>query len=287
MKSLFSFWKNWAESGWRHMERMGDMLDLSGQAVKHTVFGKGVITEQKGSTITIVFPEGEKKFLFPDSFRNHLSLKNEEAAEQVDQLMEQREEHRHARTQALLEEKEQAQRVRNFKITANSQAAFALELEVQDVFSDWTVDTGTYLSGGAKGQPRIPDRLKPNSACLLTRCPAGAGEEERQIVGAFMVPEGFFGEDCGEGQFRAHADHRLAFPVGKSLPYWSYLEETKQKPRWGKTAFKYLGNPVMQRILYDCQELLAQTEQADAARRFYQYFNKMNRMVPLLRRQWA
>lgn len=263
------------------------MLDLAGQAVKHTVFGKGVVTEQNGSTITIVFPKGEKKFLFPDSFRSHLTLKSPEVAEQVEQLLEQREETRHARTQALLEEQEQVQRIRNFKIVANSQAAFALELENQDVFSDWTVDTGTYLSGGAKGEPRIPDRLKPNSACLLTRCPAGAGEEARQIVGVFMVPEDFFGEDCGEGRFQAHADYRLSFPEGKTLPYWPYFEDAKQKPRWGKTTFKYLGSPVMQRILFDCQDLLAQTEQAEAAQRFYEYFNKMNRMVPLLQRQWA
>lgn len=254
-------------------------MELTGQAVKHAVFGKGIVTGQASHTITVAFPEGEKRFLYPEAFEQYLTLKSERAEADMEQLLEARKAKRTAETQAMLEEQEQLQRVQNFKITANSQAAFALELEQGDVFRDWAVDTGRYLSGGAKGEPRVPDRLKPNSVCLLTRRPESGVEEEREIVGMFMVPEDFFGEDCTDGRIPAHPAHRLV--LSRPMPFWNYFQELKRKPRWGKTTFKYFGNGIMQRILFDCMEHSAGKEEEQVAQEFYQYFNRVNRMMPL------
>ena len=43
-------------------------MELRSQAVKHAVFGKGIITEVSGNTITVCFAQGEKKFPCPDAF---------------------------------------------------------------------------------------------------------------------------------------------------------------------------------------------------------------------------
>ena len=71
---------------------------------------------------------------------------------------------REAERQAFQQKQEHKNLLRNMKISANSQAAFHITAaQEQDVFSAWTVFTGTYLSRPSKGEPRIPDRMKPNS----------------------------------------------------------------------------------------------------------------------------
>lgn len=42
--------------------------NLSGRKVKNKKFGEGVIGESGGQYFTVVFPTGEKKYAFPDSF---------------------------------------------------------------------------------------------------------------------------------------------------------------------------------------------------------------------------
>ena len=51
-------------------------MELRSQAVKHAAFGKGIITEVSGNTITVCFAQGEKKFPCPDAFIHHLTLKD-------------------------------------------------------------------------------------------------------------------------------------------------------------------------------------------------------------------
>ena len=49
---------------------------LLGQPVKHTSFGKGIITEVSSKIVTISFAQGEKRFLYPDAFSTFLTLKD-------------------------------------------------------------------------------------------------------------------------------------------------------------------------------------------------------------------
>ncbi len=58
-------------------------MQLTGQAVQHAAFGKGVVTEQKNNIITVSFSQGEKRFVYPDAFKKFLTLNNEQAAEKV------------------------------------------------------------------------------------------------------------------------------------------------------------------------------------------------------------
>ena len=254
-------------------------MQLTGQAVKHTAFGKGIVTGQEDNIIIVSFPQGEKRFLYPDAFRKFLTFHNQQAAEQVGSLLRQRADRREEQLQALLEEQERQQRIHSFKISVNSQAAFALELAGEpDPLRDWKLSTGVYLSGSAKGEPRIPDKLKPNSACLLTRRGPEEGEEDRQIVGVFMVPEDFFGDACADGLIPAHPLHRLALDPQQQRSFWDYFPEAKSRSRWGGTSFKYCSNAVVQRILFDLREQLRGTAQESCSQELYGYYCRQNRL---------
>jgi hypothetical protein len=43
-------------------------MNLQGVVVKHQVFGEGVINQYDGKKIVVSFPQGERKFLYPDAF---------------------------------------------------------------------------------------------------------------------------------------------------------------------------------------------------------------------------
>ncbi len=58
-------------------------MDLQGQKVVHQFFGAGTITEQDGQYFTVTFAEGDKKFAYPDSFRQFLKLENKEMAKVI------------------------------------------------------------------------------------------------------------------------------------------------------------------------------------------------------------
>lgn len=254
-------------------------MQLTGQKVSHDVFGTGVVTAQEGHSITIQFEqEGEKRFIYPDAFKKHLTMDNDQAKEQMEGLLEERREERGEQLQALLEEQERQERIHHFKVSVNSQTAFAMELAEGNSLEDWTAATGEYLSGAAKGLPRVPDKMKPNSCCLLTDKPEGAPEEEREILGVFMVPEDFFGEDCADGVIPAHPRFRIRLPEEKPLLFWDYFTDLKRKPRWGSTAFKYISNKVMQKILEDLRNLLEDQEEAELADELYTYYCHLNQL---------
>lgn len=188
---------------------------------------------------------------------------------------------REAERQAFQQKQEHKNLLRNMKIYANSQAAFHITAaQEQDVFSAWTVFTGTYLSGPSKGEPRIPDRMKPNSLCLLTKRGAGVQEASRRIIGAFMVGEDFFGADCRSGTVAAHPVHRVALRPEKGLAFWPYFTRDPEKQRWGKTALKYFSNQTAEKILFDLLGLADTAEEREAALRFYPYFCRLNRIPP-------
>ena len=162
-------------------------MQLIGQPIKHVTFGKGVVTDWNGKVITVCFSAGEKKFIYPDAFSNFLILKNADAQKKVQHLLDVREEERETELKELQEQQEKKHMLENLKLSPQSQAVFHIDAEQHEaVFSSWTVSTGCYLSGYSKDEPRIPERLQPNSMCLLTERPKGCSETERRIVGAFM-----------------------------------------------------------------------------------------------------
>jgi len=229
----------------------------------------------RGGVITVRFQQEEKRFLYPDAFREHLAFKDGNARRQVNQLLDRQERTAARQRQAEFAEQARQQRVREFRVSVNSQAAFDLSEKERAAFpSVWIVSTGTAVSGSTRGQVRIPEKLRPNSACLLTSRPSGGTEAERQIWGAFLVPSDFLGDECTGGVIAAHPDHRLLPGDHAMPPFWSYFPGIR--PRWGCTAFKYFSNRVMQSILADMVRAITDPGQRKRAESFYDAYCRLN-----------
>jgi hypothetical protein len=252
-------------------------MQLIGQAIRHETFGKGVVTDCSEHTLTVCFSSGDKRFLYPDAFeKRHLILRDTAMQDQIQGMLDQRDAQRTAQRQALLDQQERAARLQGMKLTRNSQAAFNLSPAQADaLLQTWTVFTGTYLSGPCKGDPRVPDRMKPNSLCLLTQRPEGGPESRRRIIGGFMVREDFFGNGCLDGMIQAHPDYRIALPKAHQPLFWSYFPTAPEKQRWGNMALKYFSIETAEQILFDW---CAQDWAAEEAASFYRYFCTLNRL---------
>lgn len=58
-------------------------MQLIGQTVKHSAFGKGIVTGLSSDRVTIYFSAGEKRFIYPDAFSKFLTLKNGELQKKI------------------------------------------------------------------------------------------------------------------------------------------------------------------------------------------------------------
>lgn len=165
-------------------------MQLRSQAVKHAVYGKGIITEVSGNTITVCFAQREKRFPCPDAFSHHLTLKDDALQAELSAMAVSNERHRREERKREIEKHEQMIRLKTMKVPPKAQAAFDVTAEqLARLNEQGVLFTGSYLSGKSKGQPRIPRTMKPNTGCLLTVKPDGAEEEARQILGVSMVRE--------------------------------------------------------------------------------------------------
>lgn len=257
-------------------------MELVGKTVKHNTFGKGVITKKTNNIIEVDFSGDLKKFLFPDAFSDFISMTDQRCQTFIDETLDSIASKQKRHLEAELQERERLLRIRTLKVSPQSQAAFGfLENSLSEVKETWTVSTGKYLSGLSKGEPRVPNRLKLNSACLLTQCPLDGDEKDRQIVGAFMVQDNFEGNRCNTGVIKAHDKHRIILTPQESLHYWDYFSSTNNYPRWGHTEMKYFANTTMQQILNDMILKIKNPTVHAQAQEFYQYFCEVNKL-PLL-----
>lgn len=254
-------------------------MQLVGQAIKHKVFGTGIVVNKVDNILTICFPAGEKRFLFPDAFSKFLVLKDRNMQNKIQKMLAEKDAEKLAQQQILCEEQARKDLLRSLKITPCSQAVFNIEYEdMQNADSAWSVSTGHYLSGYSKGEPRTPDRLKPNSLCLLTHCGKDVPEQERRITGAFMVEEDFLGTLCPDGIVKAHDTFRIRLASQNRFLFWPYFKEGPPAKRWGNVAFKYFSNITARRILFDIKEALQNTNESEHMEQFYAYFCKINRL---------
>ena len=248
-------------------------MELRSQAVKHAAFGKGIITEVSGNTITVCFAQGEKRFPCPDAFSHHLTLKDA-ALQAVSNARRRQEEKKRE-----IERHEREIRLRTMKIPPKSQAAFDATTEQLERYrEEGALFTGCVLSGPSRGKPRTPRAIKPNTACLLTAKPDGGDEEQRQILGAFMVRDDFWGDRCADGLVRAHDRYRIMLP--EPMPFWTFLDGEEQRRTWGSVPFRIFSNQAMRTILREMRGRLEGTPQAGEASAFYAYFCEMNQMLP-------
>ena len=253
-------------------------MELVGQNVRHVSFGPGVIVSQEDRFVYVDFARaGQKRFAYPDAFSRFLTFE--------DDARQTRANVQYQASEAVQEEKrhqewakyERLEQLRNIRLSPQSQAAFDIDPARLSLYmEEGAVPTGTYLSGFSKGEAKVPNRMKPNTACLLTAVPEGGRERERRILGLFMVSEDFYGTDCKNGLVEMHDIHRIQLPEGQQPLYWSCIKHSDTIPRWGRAAFKYVSGTEMQKVL---QSLCRQAENTPLARRMqalYQYYCYVN-----------
>lgn len=253
-------------------------MQLCSQAVKHAAFGKGIITEVSGHTITVCFAQGEKRFSWPDAFTQYLTMKDTALQAELSAMAERNERDRQEEKQRELEKHERLIRLKAMKIPAKAQAAFDVDAPTLARFErEGVLYAGSYLSGPSKGKPRMPKSMKPNTACALTQVPAGGKEEDRQILGMCMVRDDFWGDACEDGWVKAHETYRLMLP--QPIPFWAFFEEEERRAAWGSVPFRYFANTTMRTMLREIADRLSDGPQAQAAEELYGYFCDMNQMV--------
>lgn len=255
-------------------------MQLIGQKVHHKVFGDGAVSDFSDSIVTVRFGKEEKRFIYPDAFSRFLTLADSDKQAEIHSKYSKKLKDEEAEKQMAHENQERRRKIRTMKIIPNAQAAFSLDATCADeIFAAGEISAGVYLTGSAKGEPRVPSRLKPYSACILTAAPENEkAEGKRRIVGAFMVAEDFWGELCRDGLIKVHAVHKCLLPAKSTLSYWDYFEHDKAYSRWGKVPVKYFSNDVMRKILSDMVRKTAGTPEEAVMQAFYAHFCDVNRM---------
>jgi hypothetical protein len=257
-------------------------MNLIGQPIIHTAFGNGVVTGHEGQIIVIRFSAGEKNFLFPDAFEKYLKLKDETLQKEMQKILKERADAKAAEQREFQNRQEKKHLLQTRKLSDNAQAVFDVKSDQTDaVFASWTVYTGHYLSGTSFGKNRIPNRMGPNSLCLLTQCAKGELEKGRRIIGAFMVEEFFIGENCRTGIIKGHPDYRMKLEIEEQPLFWDYFPEISKFPKWGSIPFKYLPNTAVERILFDLVGTASSQGNAkhfELEKQLYEYFCSQNHL---------
>lgn len=272
-------------------------MDLINKQVIHKVFGKGSVVEYNGSYVIIKFPLGNKNFIFPDAFGGFLTLTDQRTAALVEKLVKERKEEykqeelrikkqralQEERRRLFLERERMKKRCVTDKIHPSSQSAFwCKDQEQESIFKEGEIFTGKMVSGPRKGQPRNLIRLNYNSACLITARRAGEPEENRRILGAFMVQEDFSGKACKDGLIPAHSKYKFSLSPqeAKKTLFWNYYVNKNYPHRmtWNSGRHRYFDNIWMAQILRDVISYKKKSKEKEQIQRFFTYFCEKNKI---------
>lgn len=263
-------------------------MNLVNEEITHKVFGEGNIVDQEDTIITIEFEKEIKKFVYPDAFKNFITLNDRSAAKDLEEVFLKKDKEEEILAMKQKEEKENYLReqqlrdkMKNFKIHESSQIAFWLdEGEKQTIFDDWHISTGTIQSGKNKGLPNRVARLRPNSSCLLTARDEDQSEIERRILGLYMVNETFTGDVGAEGVVPSHMDFRIELTdqEAEQMLFWNYYsnKNNPQQTSWNSGKFRYFDNLWTAQILKDIIAIKTDEKQKNEIEKFLEYFCSLN-----------
>lgn len=263
-------------------------MNILNEEIIHKVFGEGDVVHQDESFITVEFAEDVKKFVYPDAFGQFITLKNRDTAETLKEVISERmkekealEKQREEEREMQILEQQRLEKMKNNKIHESSQIVFWLdEDEQQTVFTDWQVSTGIIQSGKSKGEPNRPARLSPNSAGLLTERSSDEEEEERRILGVFMLKETYTGDLTEDGKVPAHEEFRIELTEqeAEKMLFWNYYVNKSYPHRitWNSGRFRYFDNVWTAQMLKDIIALKTDEAEIKAAESFLEYFCIMN-----------
>ncbi len=273
-------------------------MDLLNKEVIHKVFGEGRVVKCSDSYVKIDFPSGNKKFVFPDAFGKFLKLNDKKTASVVNKMVQQKKKEEEElkakkikksqaiqkeKRQRVLEEERRAKRSKNRAIHPRSQSVFWCKNEELDsIFTDWNVFTGVIKSGEKNGQAKPLAQIGKNSACLITVRDADKPEEDRRIMGVFMVHEDFNSKRCEDGYIPAHSEYRihLSEEEAEKMLFWNYYVNKRypDKMTWNTGRHRYFDNIWMAQILNDIVLLKKQPQELEGAQEFFDHFCQMNRI---------
>lgn len=270
-------------------------MNIVNKVVKHENFGEGSIVKCNHSVIEVEFETGNKKFIFPDAFASHLTILDQNMASDIKRLIEDSEIERkkielEMETKRLIETQERERRLevekfmKSNKIHPSAQAVFwCQEEDIEETFADWRVYAGVIKSGAKKGEPNRPIRMHQNSACLLTKRSTEESEDQRKIIGMYMVHETFSGNQCEDGYIPAHSIYkiRLTEEESEKMLFWNYYINKRypQNTTWNTGIYRYFENICMAQILSDIVYLKAEDQEKEMAQNFYKHFCKMNNIA--------
>jgi hypothetical protein len=255
-------------------------MDLINSKVQHKVFGTGRILGLNDNIVSIQFGVETRKFIFPDAFRNYLNMTEQRSRKYIDGILNEIDTKSLQKKEAEARAEEKRRTLERLPFHALSQAAFQfVENDKQRVLKSWSVFTGNYRTGMNRGKPRIPSRIYPNSACLLTGCNKNDSEEKRYIWGVYMVRDDFFGTDCMDGQIPAHDDYRMILndTESENLLFWN-MAGVNSISKWGSAEMKYLSNRTVASILHNILLMKQGTDQEQLCEEFLDYFCKLNKI---------
>jgi len=263
-------------------------VNLINEKITHEVFGKGKIIDHDETFITVDFEDDTKKFVYPDALGKFIKLKDRDVAESMKDILTKEKAEKELEQQKLDEEqRKQAEiayrrnKLKDIKIHESSQVVFWIEEEELDaIFTDWQVSTGTIQSGKNEGQPNKVARLRPNSAVLLTVRASDEEEVDRKIIGLYMVNETFSGELNDEGMITAHENYRIRLTKEESdkMLFWNYYinKNYPHRTTWNSGRYRYYDNVMTAQILRDLISLKTDENEKELAERFLAYFIEMN-----------
>lgn len=257
-------------------------MDIVNKTVQHKTFGRGKICELKDNIVSVQFGQAVRKFIFPDAFRGYLFLIEKQSRQYVDKILADIDANIKSQREKEQRESEKMRLLRSLPLNATSQAAFGFFYnDRKKVAESWNVTVGNFRSGYNRGQPRIPSRIYPNSACLLTFRKKNDQEEKRYIWGTFMVNEDFIGPECADGIIPAHEKYRimLAEDESEKFGFWKYFaHDAGSQNKWGSVEFKYFSNMTMAHILHDIWVTKRGTDQQQLCEEFVDYFCELNKI---------
>lgn len=256
-------------------------MDLINEEITHIVFGEGNIVDHDESIIMVDFNEGIKKFVYPDAFGKFITLNDRNTAKHLKKVLLNREMEEEKEKEQQAFKQQRKEKLKNYRIHESSQIVFWLdEEEQQNVFTDWQVFTGKVQSGKSEGQPSRVARLRPNSAGLLTARESDQPEEERHILGLYMVNETFSGDLSDDGMVPSHAEFRIELTdqEAEKMLFWNYYinKDHPHRTTWNSGKYRYFDNVWTAQILKDIIALKTDEEQIKAAENFLEYFCQMN-----------
>ncbi|KKK36358.1 malate synthase [Mesobacillus campisalis] len=270
-------------------------MNLINKKVTHKRYGMGNIVNHNDSRIEINFASENKQFIFPDVFEKHLTLHDKSVANSLEEMlqkkaMKRKEQEWKKEQERELQRKKQELRLeyeklmKNHKLHPESQMVFWCDTEeLGSSFSEWKVFSGLIKSGNNKGKPNKPSRLHQNSAVLLTEIDSSRPEQDRRILGVYMVNENFIGKLCEDGYIPAHSKYRLQLTEEESdqMLFWKYYvnEKFPNKMTWNTGKYRYFENSWMAQILQDIVSLKSDPKERELAQEFFEHFCKMNQLT--------